>query len=112
MLKEMCLASGKSYLLQPDEASVVMQAMASGQKGSVFIKRLGMAVNVAGVMSVADPETVAYFWGMRMNDSRTKVLRNGEWVKFSGGEEYEKQIEYRLKSDPSVVIKKNQLKLT
>jgi len=112
MLKEMSLASGKSYLLTEDEAMVIMAEMAKGGKASVFIKRLGMAVNIASVMSVADPETVPYFWGMRMNESMTKLWRDGEWVAFSGGEEYIKQIEYRLKSNPEIVIEKNKIQLT
>ncbi len=100
MLKEMTLATGVSHLLLQEEANTVMEAMGSGKKGSVFIERLGMAVNVAGVMSVADPVLVAFFWGMPMSKDQKKVYRDGEWVLFGGTEEHRKQITYRLKNDP------------
>ncbi len=106
MLKEMSLANGRSYMLTPEEAKIIMSAMASQEKGSVFVKRLEMAVNIASVMSVSDPETVPYFWGNKMNASKTRVLVDGEWRDYAGTED---QIEYRLKSDPSVIVDKNKL---
>lgn len=108
MLKEMSLANGRSYMLTEEEANMVMRAMASQEKGTVLIKRLGMAVNIASVMSVAEPETVPYFWGNKMNAGMTRVLVDGEWKDFAGTRE---QIEYRLKSDPSVIIKQDELKI-
>lgn len=113
LLKEMSLANGKSYLLTLDEAKTVVAAMMSGEKGSVGIERLGMAVNIASVMSVADPETVPYFWGNKMDKSLTKIFRDGEWISFSGygKEEYMNQIEYRLKNDISVVVEQDKNKL-
>lgn len=111
MSKEMNLAGGTSYMLTDEEAKSVIEQMLNGGKNSIFIQRLGMAVNIASVMSVADPQTIPYFWGMKMNEAMIKVLRDGEWIDFAGfgKEEYMKQIEYRLKSDPSVIVEKNKL---
>lgn len=106
MSKEMSLANGRSYMLPDDEAKLVIEQMVKGNKNSIFIKRLGMAVNVASIMSVSEPETIPYFWGNKMNQSMTKVLVEGEWKDFAGSQD---QIEYHLKSDPSVIIKKDQI---
>lgn len=111
MSKEMSLANGRSYILTDEEADSVMEQMVAGGKNSIFIKRLKIAVNMASVMCVSDPETVPFFWGMKLNDAMTKVLRDGEWVEFAGfgKKEFMDQIEYRLKSDPTVVVKKDAL---
>jgi hypothetical protein len=113
-MKELALFDGTSYLLTDEEAKAVMAEMMKGQKGCIVLRRLELVVNTSSIARCGLPETIAYFWGMRMNDSKTKVLRNGEWCAFSGGAEYVKQIEYRLKADPSIVVeqKDNQLKTT
>ena len=109
MSKEMTLAGGIKYLLTDEEATVVMNEMISGAKKAIGIKRLGMVVNAAGIMAVADPESVPYFMGNPMNADMTKVFVQGEWKKFAGKKA---DIEYRMKSDTSVVIKKDALEIS
>ena len=100
-MKEMSLANGRSYLLNDKEAETVIKAMASQDKGLVLLERLGMAINIATIMSVADPELVPYFWGNPMNPAKTKVLVDGEWKTFAGTPD---QIEMRLKINPDITF--------
>lgn len=78
------------FIINEVEKNKIKEIIMQGRKSMVELSD-GTLITTASIQQIKRAEIIPYFWGNRMNSSKTKVLVEGEWREFAGDK---RDIEY------------------